>query len=288
MTDPNSKKSYTIGFMTYEHRFHSHFMPLFTEIHRQRPDVEKVVFFNGQYKENFNQDFRRSCLAEMSKYDHTYVHVSPVFRSFSHMVNTNVNLSTNENTLILSDDNVVSPSFLNDYENALQEQGGSFIINGSFAHFSLSREDIINVGYFDERFLGIGEEDGEWDFRYAKYHNVPDYVNQPFYDVAFPGHHCPTHGGMLSPLVKINSIMHHNESNTNECKNMEIVSGKYSAYNRKFIHSKLLVEEPDHVDGEYTREGTYVRKVQMKNGLQSGTPNFYPGQLNFWENGDKL
>ena len=55
MTDPNSKKSYTIGFMTYEHRFHSHFMPLFTEIHRQRPDVEKVVFFNGQYKENFNQ-----------------------------------------------------------------------------------------------------------------------------------------------------------------------------------------------------------------------------------------
>jgi len=216
-------KKYSIGFMTYVHRYESHFVPLFAELCRQRPDVEKVVFFNGQHKEKFHTEYRRKCLEEMSKYDNTFVHMSPVFRSFSHMVNTNINISSKENILILNDDNVASSSFLDDYENALQEQTGSFLINRSFSHFSINKKDIIEVGYFDERLLGIGEEDGEWDFRYAKHHNIPE-----------------NGGGMLTPSVSVNSLSHRCVYDTNECKNMKKVSGKYSTYNREFICSNIL------------------------------------------------
>ena len=89
-------KSYSIGLMTYEYRFDSHFMPLLGELNKQRQNVEKIVFINGQHNQPFNQNFRRKALNNTAYYDNTFVHMSPVFRSFSHMVNTNINLSSND------------------------------------------------------------------------------------------------------------------------------------------------------------------------------------------------
>ena len=258
-------KSYSIGLMTYEYRFDSHFMPLLGELNKQRQNVEKIVFINGQHNQPFNQNFRRKALNNTAYYDNTFLHMSPVFRSFSHMVNTNINLSSNEDILIMSDDVSIDSSFLSDYENRLSQQSNSFIINGSFAHFSINRKDIFKVGYFDERLLGMGHEDGEWDFRYAKSYNVTQNV------------------GFACPNVSIPSVSHKDEKNNNECKNQRR-DGKYSKYNREFVESEIIVEQPEHIDGEYTRQGTYGRQIQMKN----NTVNFYPGQIHFWENKDKL
>ena len=258
-------KKYSIGFMTYVHRYESHFLPLYKEICRQRPDIEKLVFLNGQHKEAFNQNFRRKSLQDLSNFDNTYVHMSPTFRSFSHMVNTNVNLSTNENTLILSDDVSVGPSFLDEYESSLEHQPGSFLLNGTYAHFSLYRDDVKTVGYFDERLLGMGEEDGDWDFRYCRTHNIPNLVS------------------MGVPYEQNNQIHHQDERGYGTNENIRNHNGKHSSYNQELI-IKRIREYDEFVDGDYVREGPYGRPVQMIDDV----PDYYQGQIYFWENGDKL
>ncbi len=259
-------KMYSIGLMTYEYRFDSHFIPLLDQLNEQRPNVEKIVFINGQHKQPFNQNFRRNALSKIANYNNTFVHISPVFRSFSHMVNTNINLSSYESILLLSDDVEVGSNFLDEYEGGLSQREGSFTINESFAHFCINIKDILNIGYFDERLLGMGHEDGEWDFRYAKNYKI----SKPL--------------GFACPNISITSISHNDAKNNNESKNQRIENGKYSTYNRQFVESEIIVEKPEHVEGEYTRQGTYGRQIQMKN----NTVNFYPGQIHFWKNKDKL
>jgi predicted glycosyltransferase involved in capsule biosynthesis len=73
-------------------------------------------------------------------------------------------------SLVLNDDIKVmqaqGTSFFDNLERALSEQEGSFRINGSFSHFILDKSELIEVGFFDERLLGLGEEDGDFFWRY--------------------------------------------------------------------------------------------------------------------------
>jgi FkbM family methyltransferase len=61
---------------------------------------------------------------------------------------------------------VTLDSFFDNLERALSDQAGSFRINGSFSHFILDKSELIEVGFFDERLLGLGEEDGDFYWRY--------------------------------------------------------------------------------------------------------------------------
>jgi hypothetical protein len=50
----------------------------------------------------------------------------------------------------------------------------------SFSHFVMTKELLDDIGYFDERFLLHGEEDGDFVWRYIdKYGNYPPSVNLP-------------------------------------------------------------------------------------------------------------
>ncbi|MFC1513308.1 hypothetical protein ACFL5J_02560, partial [Thermodesulfobacteriota bacterium] len=49
----------------------------------------------------------------------------------------------------------------------------SFLINNSWSHFLISRKELEELGYFDERLLGIGEEDGDMTWRYISSYNTP-------------------------------------------------------------------------------------------------------------------
>jgi predicted glycosyltransferase involved in capsule biosynthesis len=59
-------------------------------------------------------------------------------------------------------------SFFDHLEAALDANPGTFKINGSFSHFIANRLELIDVGFFDERLLGLGEEDGDFYWRFYK------------------------------------------------------------------------------------------------------------------------
>jgi predicted glycosyltransferase involved in capsule biosynthesis len=79
-------------------------------------------------------------------------------------------MATNERILILNDDLLIDASnslnFFYLLETALENEPHAFKINGSFSHFVVSKTELIKVGFFDERLLGIGEEDGDFVWRY--------------------------------------------------------------------------------------------------------------------------
>ena len=55
---------------------------------------------------------------------------------------------------------------------AIAERKKLIILNGSFGHFAITVQCLREVGWFDERFLGFGEEDGDYLWRFEEKYGV--------------------------------------------------------------------------------------------------------------------
>jgi hypothetical protein len=73
--------------------------------------------------------------------------------------------------LILNDDIYCDLEFRYHLEK-LEDLPTIFTLNGSFSHFVINKEVISRVGWFDERFIGVGWEDGDMICRLA-FRGVP-------------------------------------------------------------------------------------------------------------------
>jgi len=70
----------------------------------------------------------------------------------------------------LNDDvSVTDDQFWNDLTKEIKNINTSFTINNTFSHFVINRKELEQIGWFDERLLGIGYEDGDFCWRYAHY-----------------------------------------------------------------------------------------------------------------------
>lgn len=250
--------SYSITIQTYAYRFDSYFKSLLAKIHRQRPNIEKVIFVNGQNKEPFNEDYRRGMMQYASNFQNTFLVMSPFMRGCSFMWNTCVNYTSNEYVLVMGDDVLILDGFFDEFEAMLSHNrtlgDESFRINWHWGHFCVWRNDMIDpnrVGYFDERLIGFGEEDGDWMWRFQNKFNrhMRNYTTDklPFNtdNSCSPGKNTKTHSGT-----------------------------KYSAFNRHFQFEQKM--EPD-IGGSNNACGVYGNNPQkIRSGME--TPNMYPGE----------
>jgi len=260
--------TYSITVQTYVYRFESYFKPLLAKLHKQRPNVEKVVFVNGQHKEVFSEEYRRGMLQYASYFPNTFLVMSPFMRGCSFMWNASVNYTSSDYVLVLSDDVIVLDGFFDEFEAMLAHNHNlgdeSFRINWHWGHFCMWRKDLIDpsrVGYFDERLIGFGEEDGDWMWRFQNRFNrhMRNYETDklPFNtdNTCLPGKNTKTHSG-----------------------------SKYSAFNRTFQFEQKM--ELD-LGGTNNACGVYADKPQRtRPGME--TPNMYPGETWYRENIDKL
>ena len=260
--------SYSITIQTYAYRFDSYFKSLLAKVHKQRPNIEKVVFVNGQHKEQFSEEYRRNMMQYASYFPNTFLVMSPFMRGCSFMWNTSINYTSNEYILVLSDDVIVLDGFFDEFEAMLAHNhklgDESFRIDSHWGHFCIWRNDVIDpnrVGYFDERLIGFGEEDGDWMWRYQNKFNrhMRNYATNklPFNtdDVFMPGKNTKTHSGT-----------------------------KYSAFNRQFQFETKMESD---IGGSNNACGVYGNNPQkLRSGME--TPNMYPGETWFRENQDKL
>lgn len=262
-----SVPTYSITIQTYVYRFDSYFKSLLSEIHRQRPEIEKLVFVNGQHKEPFREDYRSGMMKYVSDFQKTYLVMSPFMRGCSFMWNTSINYTSGDYVLVLSDDVMVKDGFFEDFEAMLShnhELGDeSFRINSHWGHFCIWRNDVLDpnrVGFFDERLIGFGEEDGDWMWRFEnkfKRHmrnygtkNLPYNTDNTF----LPGKNTRTHSGT-----------------------------KYSAFNREFMFTEKMEPDPQ---GSNTACGVYNPPHKTREGMS--TPVMYPGEVWYRNNIDKL
>jgi hypothetical protein len=160
---------YSIVITTFDQRFESFLAPLIQSIKALRPEMEILAMVNGPAKGAFDATYRSKLLQFLSSQENCFPTIFPNFQALAKLWNRGALTSTNERVLILNDDLSIessSPDFFTLFEKALEESPHTFKINGSFSHFVTSKTELINVGFFDERLLGIGEEDGDFSWRY--------------------------------------------------------------------------------------------------------------------------
>jgi len=184
--------------------------------------------------------------------------VFPEFHGVSKLWNSIITHASHEFILMLGDDIMITdPKFLATIKNhIIQNQGKSFTINKSFAHFVLSRKEIDHLGYFDERLLGIGEEDGDITWRYYQEYRQ-ELAN-----------------------CKIKSFKNYSDHSVRAYRptNIQCHSGtKYSLFNRKFMEQKYQLDPKGFC-------GMFEHPVRL---IDPG-PEQYPNERFYRENRDKL
>lgn len=248
----------SIGITTFENRFEKYFVPLLTRIREYDDDTEIIVTINGEHKQEFGEEYRSGILDFISKKKKVFPIVFPRFRSPSKMWNTIVVHATHDYVLILNDDIMITnPNFVDDIKRAIKRNDGrSFIINGSFSHYLVCRRELDEIGYFDERLLGIGEEDGDITWRYIHQY------------------------GRQLKAVSIRGFVNMSEQTMNHVPlNIKSRPGtKYSLFNRQFIYETKYERNSSGIKGMF--DHPMITK--------DNDPQQYPHENFYRENRDKL
>jgi hypothetical protein len=175
---------YSIVITTFDQRYEPFLIPLIESIKALRPHTEIIVMANGPARGSFDAAYRSKMLAFLAAQENCFPTIFPNFQSLAKLWNRGALTATSEHILVLNDDLLVDleakPSFFDALEIVLGNCHSTFKINDSFSHFILSKQELINVGFFDERLLGIGEEDGDFTWRYhEKYKREIHSINIP-------------------------------------------------------------------------------------------------------------
>lgn len=154
---------------TFEKRFFSSALPLIQQLRDAGIEYPIIVVINGNLDGNHNQDLRRKFISELTKFNNLGVVTNFQFSGISRHWNLGIQLLGTESVACFSDDLVVSRHFKNELESVFDavKVAGLVTIEG-FAAFVITRNLIDEIGWFDERFQGFGEEDGDYVWRYIK------------------------------------------------------------------------------------------------------------------------
>jgi glycosyltransferase involved in cell wall biosynthesis len=246
---------YSIGITTYKYRFEKWFKPLLNQIKKFRPDIEVLVCVNGENTEDQDEEFRKEFFEYISTKRNTFVTMYPTFRGLPKMWNNLLINSSNHHVLLLNDDiTITDEEFFRALESVMSERQ-LFKINGSWSHAFFDRRLVNDIGWFDERYLGIGEEDGDFEWRLGLKTGGKSVIS-----TALPG------------------VVNHVDGE--DClKGMRITNGKYSEFNLDFAF-KIKYEES--VSGR--NYGIMNRYLVCK----SPTPPLHTAEAFYWENKHKL
>lgn len=256
---------YTIGITTFEYRFEKYFKPLLLQIKKNLPDVEVIVYVNGQYDKEFNQEYRKNILELMSNHKNVFPIMSPYFKGLSKIWNSIIVNSSNNNIFILNDDIWLDDAFFMQIPEIFKITNTSFRLNGSFSHFCVNRNEVFEVGFFDERLIGLGEEDGDWCFRWEKFYQK----------------HLPI---LQTPYV--HSFYNVKDDNNSENMEKDKTWGKYTPWNANWIfknkydpdNTQLALSQGFPANGQ---GGMYGKPVAMREDCEN--LDYYPAEKFFWE-----
>ena len=250
---------YSIGIVTYVERFEKWFKPLLRSIKEHKSDVEVVVCVNGEHKKEFDEEYRRHMLDFLSHYPKVYPMFFTTHRSLSKLWNNLLINSTNDIVLRMDDDVTITDKiFWQQIEEAIiLNQYKGFKINSSWSHTVLNRHEVEAVGWFDERFLGGGEEDGDFEWRYGD-----------------------TFGREFSNINGFHLINHWDAVDYEKCLvNMKKCDGKRSMFNKELVRKKYIADQ----NGEsYGIFGDEKKRCVLP------TANQYPYERFFWEHKEDL
>lgn len=165
-----NKKNISIGIVTFKQRAHL-VRSLINQI-RSSVDssVDIILAVNGNNEEIMDESYRKDMLNLSLEYEAVYPIICSEFKSLCKLWNTIAIFSRTEYIFYICDDVVYEdPNILNSVLSYIEQTKSEFFtINNQFSHFVLTKSILHKLGYFDERLIGFGEEDGDIIHRYIE------------------------------------------------------------------------------------------------------------------------
>ncbi len=157
-------REYSIGVVTYHARFANYFMPLIEKLAVIFPDREIICVVNGHPDRTLQINYLNSVTAFMKRFRNVRYLTYDLNQSLSKCWNQLVILSQTEKMLIMNDDTQVSELFRTEFEEKVALKDFS-TMNTSWSHFLISKNIVRKAGWFEERLLGVGQEDLDYGLR---------------------------------------------------------------------------------------------------------------------------
>lgn len=125
-------------------------------------EIDIILIINGDNEEKMDEKYRSEMLDFCAKTEKCYPFICPEFKSLPKLWNSIVIFSNTEYNLIIGDDIVYQIDVIPQILSAIDSyQYQFFTLNGGYSHFVITKKRLHQLGYFDERFLALGEEDGD-------------------------------------------------------------------------------------------------------------------------------
>jgi hypothetical protein len=210
-----------VGFVitTFEKRFELYALPLIASIRRTVPNPIYLIV-NANYDGPASSRATRSLIRGLAEYENVFPIFFGEMQGCASLWNTGLKHSRNNANFILNDDiSIDEKTFAEEVKLAasLLQSHSLITINKSWSHFLISSKCIKEFGDFDERFLGFGQEDGDYIRRVTQKNGTGPH------NIFLPGF--------------INLIDHSREESIAD------VDGKYSLFNQCLIQLKYPNEK---------------------------------------------
>lgn len=209
---------YSICITTFSKRFNL-IEKLVSQI-RSFTNTDILIAINGDYTLEFNNDYRKKMLNLCSSFDNIYPIFFPEMRGISKLWNTLVIHSKQDWCLVLNDDiEITTNDIFEKLFFILDSDPNIYLINNQvegqgFSHFIVHKKFLDAVGYFDERFLGFGCEDGDLLWRYEEKYQRP------------------------IQILQIHGILNLRDGSRDE--NIQPENTKYTKFNKDFCMQKYI------------------------------------------------
>jgi len=165
-------KTLSIGITTFKNRLDDVTKQI-EQIRNIDKNIEIILAITNNYGNKMEEEYRKKILQVCIDNDKLYPLMFPKYTGLAKMWNNIVIHSSTSHIFILNDDlDITNPMLFNNLRIEIQ-QHNAVRVNYTFGHFVVSKEAMHEVGYFDERLIAYGEEDGDFITRYEKFYKKP-------------------------------------------------------------------------------------------------------------------
>jgi hypothetical protein len=233
---------------TFEKRFFEFALPLLISL-RAATNIPITVVINGNFDSMRDDETYRSFVTSTQKYSNVSLVTFNTFHGWASMLNAGILHSDTDVSFVFNDDVYLNPNlFGSELSTIIEEVQNSKLVlmNNSWSHFAITRECLAYVGFFDEHFLGIGQEDGDYAIRYKSTFSK---------DV---------------PTIKVSGLVNFVDQSRDE--SIGVTNGKYSLFNSVYLGVKLSrnngsAESTSHPDSEGSLRSIYTWRKELYKSL---------------------
>ena len=239
--------SFSLGIVTYVDRYENFFKPLITHIATLFPDTEIVVAINGYHDQEIQSNYLKKINAFLKDFPNVKIIEFTEAQSLSKLWNLLIRNSSYSKVFIFNDDVKLGPTFRKDLEKSSILNEEVALINRSWSHFLISKNIIKQIGWFDQRFPAVGNEDEDYECRLSLL-------------------------GISIKSFKINGLKNISFITKNfSWKSTNVINKKYVRENQLFFNSKWeVIDQPE---PGYTYVEILGKYVKLIKGME--TPDFY-------------